>query len=414
MKQIGAIILSFEESGQLGNLSPWKGIDGAHLLRELREDVPVHGLVFLSTCNRVELIYSAPDDRHAALECAARRVLPDLPRGVQPRSLRGPAAVRHLLQLAAGLESMVLGETEIRAQLKAAFEEAPALDRRLRLVFQSVLRESREIRQSISLSRLPLSVASLATRRLCDMLGLERKGESAARIAIIGSGPMSQQAARYLSKFPVELVLINRTLSKVASLADVCGARVVRFTDFLERPRELGRLDAVISATSAPEPFITPELLEDIGLPGVVVDMAVPGDVSPDCMSLPGVRFVTMESMREELTRNQRRREEACAEAREKIDEAAFRVNADLIATLSGPVMARLQREVRDQSRQRLTELLDGRLRHLSSRDRRMLYTWAIQANRDLNRLHRRGLEAVLKHYYADLAVESRIESAGS
>ena len=76
--------------------------------------------------------------------------------------------------------------------------------------------------------------------------------------------------------------------------------------------------------------------------------------------------------------------------------------------------MARLQREVRDQSRRRLTELLDGRLRHLSSRDRRMLYTWAIQANRDLNRLHRRGLEAVLKHYYADLAVESRIESAGS
>ncbi|MCP5484800.1 MAG: hypothetical protein H7A22_04640 [Spirochaetales bacterium] len=130
-------------------------------------------------------------------------------------------------------------------------------------------------------------------------------------------------------------------------------------------------------------------------------------------MSLPGVRFVTMESMREELTRNQRRREEACAEAREKIDEAAFRVNADLIATLSGPVMARLQREVRDQSRRRLTELLDGRLRHLSSRDRRMLYT-GNPANRDLNRLHRRGTEAVLKHYYADLAVESRIESAGS
>jgi glutamyl-tRNA reductase len=400
---------------------PWKEVRPADVYEQLHCRLPaLEGFLFLSTCNRVEVIYTLADSNlHGNFAVEFIEVMPPLRPGLRPGFLSGNGAIRHLLRLSAGLESMVLGETEIRAQLKESFESAVALDKRLSMLFQHLFRESREIRARIPLNHLPLSVATLATGKLAERLGRRHRrdvGQFADRIAVIGSGPMSQQSARYLAKMGCEIVLINRTPAKVQDLARTLGAgvsAVVSFDQFLRDPEGVGPVAGVVSATSRNDAFLTPEIVgvlrdrfracqvesEPIR-PLVLIDMALPRDVHPDCEKLSGVEVIHMDSLREELAANRRRRQLAAAEADVLIDEILFRLNAEMIAGLSAPIMTRLQKNVRDKSRRHLDDLLSDRLSHLTARDRRVLYDWAIRANRELNRLHRRGLEDILRHYY--------------
>ncbi len=431
MDHIGCVILSFEEAGDLSGVVPWKEVRPEDVYEQLHSRLPaLGGFIFLSTCNRVEVIYTLSDcNLHGNFAVEFTDVMPRLRPGLRPSFLSGNGAIRHLLRLSAGLESMVLGETEIRAQLKESFESAVALDKRLKLLFQSLFRESREIRSRIPLNHLPLSVATLATGKLAERLGrrhrrdsgLGRSGETAVdRIGIIGSGPMSQQSARYLAKMGCPLVLINRTPEKVQELAETLSAsvetRVVSFDEFLNAPESVGPLAGLVTATSRNDAFLTPEIIASLSALNadandeetaeneirdlILIDMALPRDVDPACEELQGVEVIHMDSMREELAENRRRRQLAAAEADLLIDDILFRLNAQMIADLSSPVMTRLQKDVRNTSRRHLDDLLEDRLSHLSARDRRVLYDWAIRANRALNRLHRQGLEDVLRHYY--------------
>ncbi|MCR9141188.1 MAG: hypothetical protein NXI24_02980 [bacterium] len=431
MDHIGCVILSFEEAGDLSGVVPWKDVRPEDVYEQLHSRLPaLGGFIFLSTCNRVEVIYTVADSNlHGNFAVEFTEVMPALRPGLRPSFLSGNGAIRHLLRLSAGLESMVLGETEIRAQLKQSFESAVALDKRLKLLFQNLFRESREIRSRIPLNHLPLSVATLATGKLADRLGRRHRRDSGSsavhagsagagdsrhrdRIGIIGSGPMSQQSARYLAKMGCPLVLINRTPEKVRDLADSLSAavdtQVVGFDEFLNAPESIGPLAGLVTATSRSDAFLTTavvESLERVERDGekrdlVLIDMALPRDVDPTCEDLQGVEVIHMDSMREELAENRRRRQLAAAEADLLIDDILFRLNAQMISNLSSPVMTRLQKDVRNTSRRHLDVLLEDRLSHLSARDRRVLYDWAIRANRELNRLHRQGLEDILRHYY--------------
>ncbi|MEQ9364886.1 MAG: NAD(P)-binding domain-containing protein [Leptospirales bacterium] len=444
MDHIGCVILSFEEAGDLSGVVPWKDIRPEDVYEQLHSRLPaLGGFIFLSTCNRVEVIYTVADSNlHGNFAVEFTDVMPRLRPGLRPSFLSGNGAIRHLLRLSAGLESMVLGETEIRAQLKESFESAVALDKRLKLLFQNLFRESREIRSQIPLNHLPLSVATLATGKLAERLGRRHRrdsgranneetrtteaGHASDRIGIIGSGPMSQQSARYLAKMGCPLVLINRTPEKVQELADSLNAtvatRVVGFDEFLQAPERVGPLAGLVTATSRIDAFITPEIIARLRGPGaedskqdlVLIDMALPRDVAPACEDVSGVEVIHMDSMREELAENRRRRRLAAAEADLLIDDILFRLNAQMISDLSAPVMTRLQKNVRNISRRHLDVLLEDRLSHLSARDRRVLYDWAIRANRELNRLHKQGLEDILRHYYGNSESKADAVNAAS
>lgn len=412
MKHIGAVILSFEETGDLSGLVPWKQSRPEELFRELQRRTSLAGMIYLSTCNRVEFIYSLTDLSHTDFALTLMELMPGLPENVRPSFLHGRNAGRHLLRLTAGLESMVLGETEIRAQLKDAYDDAVRmglLDNRLRNLFQHIFREAREVRSSLPLENLPMSVATLAMKHLQPRLAREIAGRSEPPvIAIVGSGPMSRQSAEYLSKWfgdKVRLVLVNRTLSKIAETADRLGAELLSFDRFLAAPEKIGPVLGLITATSRSDAFCSPALVEclrgkDAQGSLYLVDLALPGDVEPAVATMPGVDLLDMEGLREELEANSRKRKEAAELAREAIDAALYRVKAHLILNLAGPVMRDIQKDVRDRSRARLDDLLANRLAHLSARDVRVIYQWAIQANRDLNRIHRRGLEDILRKYY--------------
>lgn len=424
MLQIGTVILSFEEAGDLSAMLPWKSQDvWAVRARIMERGVPLLGFVPVSTCNRVEFYYSlstARESAHSQFLNALNEVLPPLAEGIEPLHLKGREAARHLLRLGSGLESMVLGETEIRAQLKDAFQEAhemEGLDKRLRVLFQHAFQESRGIRNTVPMGRLPLSVAAIATRHLLRKIAPQAenlKDLKEARLeetaVIIGSGPMSRQAAEVLSRYFRSIVLVNRSLGKIEAMADRLHATMVPFANFIENPLLVckdGRAPAaIVTATSRDDAFITPEflrrLLDGCDGPGriCVVDMALPPDVDPACESDGRVSLVTMETIRQELQNNRDKREEASRLAGGEIDASLIRMEAAMIAAVSSGLLREIQREIREKSRLELETLLGSRLSHLKAKDIRMLYDWAIRAHREMNRIHKRGIESVLAHYY--------------
>jgi len=424
MKYIGTIVLSFEEAGELSKIVPWKIGSPEKIFQELKkEGLPVGGMVYLSTCNRVEFIYTLTDpERHSDFILSLIEKLPALEAGIRPKTYQGRRALLHLLRLSSGLESMVLGETEIRAQLKDSFDSSKKkkmIDSRLNVLFRNLFQEARLIRSSISMSNLPLSVATLATKYL------QQNEETLLRSGsyiIIGSGPMSKQAAEYLSKSDRKLIMVNRTPEKVKDHAERIGASVVSFDNFINDTESLGPIAAVITATSHPEAFITKEFTTSIinrnnsGIKNkkslAFVDMAMPPDVNPEVEDLSEVTLISMESLKKELEKNKKKREEAALEAEEFIEESLFRIEVNLISGMSGPIISKLQKKIKNKARDHLNLLLEDRLSHLTKKDRRLLYTWAIQANRDMNRIHRDGLETMLRTLYShDEQQRERTES---
>lgn len=410
MKNIGVIILSYEEAGDLSGLIPWKSDNPYQIYQALLEqDLPISGFIFLSTCNRVEIVYTLEDPAyHSEMLNTMLDTMPELESGIMPTQFTGRRAIRHLLRLASGLESMVLGETEIRAQIKDAFEDAreyEMLDKRLRILFQYVFGESRKVRNSIPLANLPISVATLATRSMQQIHG---DNEIENPIVIIGSGPMSRQSAEYLTKSGRKLILVNRTLERVEELARRMGAELHSFDRFMDDPQSIGPISGIVTATSRADAFITPTLVEQYKkLSGnspeklVLVDMALPPDVDPACQNLEGVELVSMETLRVELEENKQKRVLAAQMANEHIEDAIFRIEANMVTDLSSDIVKELQRDIRERSREKLENLLEDRLSHLSKKDRNLIYTWAIQAHKEMNRIHRRGLETVIKNYCA-------------
>lgn len=420
MKRIGTIVLSFEEVGELSALYAWKSLESRDIYGEtsLFKDIPLTALVHLSTCNRVEFIYCATtgSDHDKICDRIMHR-LPPLHATIKPRFLRGQEAMLHLLRLATGLESMVLGETEIRAQMKRAFEgaeDANMLDVRLRTLFQYIFQEARNIRASIPMDNLPLSMPALSIKKLrekwhaVNSVSDSVDSNSIPAVVVIGSGPMSHQAMEYLSKWAPRLVWVNRTISKIESAANKFRAEALSFDKFVKEPQVAGRVGAIVSATSRKDAFLTPELITSIKGNRVtkhnllLVDLALPPDVDPGCGNLEGVEIYNLDNLQKELENNKQNRKNAAVFAESMLKESLIRIEARIIAALSGKIVKTIQAEVQDASRKHLDLLLSEKLSHLTKKEKRMLYSWAIQSNKDLNRIHQRGIESVLHYYYSE------------
>jgi glutamyl-tRNA reductase len=214
---------------------------------------------------------------------------------------------------------------------------------------------------------------------------------------------MSKAAAEYIYKWGGrQLVMVNRTVSKIADTAALLQAQTLSFDDFVSNPGAVGPVRAILTATSSSKPVITASLLSSLntlhGQKPVVVDLALPADTAEDAKPL--CRYIGLETIKRRLEENRARREEAAAKASMYVEEAKYRLEAEWIALVSAPVLREFQQDVLDRSRQKLELLLNGHLSHLSSRDRRILHDWAIRFNRDMNRIHRAGVERMLKFYY--------------
>jgi glutamyl-tRNA reductase len=281
----------------------------------------VHEAVLLSTCNRTEAYVVAEDaaaGTHTVLAfwCDYHGLSPQ---DVEPYvyALRGADAVRHLFRVAAGLDSMMVGETQILGQVREAFGAArasratgPLLD----ALFRQAIATSRQVRQRTGIERGSLSVPGAAVEVARQLLG----GLAGRRVLVLGAGEMAELTVRHLVEAGCGgVVVCNRTLEHARPLAERLGGVAVRFD---ELGRSLAEVDILVTSTAAPHPVVEPELVAQAVQgrrePLVIVDIAVPRDVHPAVGRLPGVRLLNVDDLQavSEAARQARQAEIAHAE----------------------------------------------------------------------------------------------------
>ena len=276
--------------------------DVPKLLDELRTAPAISEVLLLSTCNRIE-IYADVARFHPALaeisSVLARHAgltVPDL--GEHLYVHFAEAAVGHLFSVAAGLDSMVVGESQILGQLRSAYAtavQASTVGSVLHDLAQTSLRVGKRAHTETGIDRAGASVMSVAIGDAATALGpLDGR-----RVVIVGAGSMGALAASTLRRRGIlDLAVANRSAERARRLADSVGGRAVAMDDL---PAEIAKADLLVSATGAiglvlPASSIRPRA----GRPLVIVDIALPRDVDPAVAARPEVTYLDLDSLRKD------------------------------------------------------------------------------------------------------------------
>jgi glutamyl-tRNA reductase len=267
---------------------------------ELRSRPPLGEALILSTCNRVELYAASPDPAagFASVEAFLGARVPFASNDFFYRR-HGPDAIRHLFRVVSGLESMVLGETEILGQVKKAYSLAAgsgATSRHLNKLFQRAFNVAKEVRTRTNITRGPVSVGSAAVDLAEKIFGRL----STCRVMILGAGETSELTARALMSRGVHAIFVsNRSYDRAQHLAGETNGHAINFDQWHE---QFDDIDILISSTSAPHLVVTPEKLARAmhrrgNRPLFVIDLAVPRDVDPAVNDLDGVYLYDIDAL---------------------------------------------------------------------------------------------------------------------
>jgi glutamyl-tRNA reductase len=323
----------------------------------LQEAAAAAGLaefVILSTCNRTELYAATADARRRLAEVPQdlAHLLPtiaDLPAPqLQPHTYRltGSDVVRHLCRVAAGLDSMVIGESEILGQVAAAYERAAAESMAgplLEAAFRAATGSGRRARTETGICRLPTSVSTEAIRLLADIAGpLEDLS-----VLLVGTGKMGRLAGESLrSHGGRRITVVSRTARHAEELAGEWGAVGLAWHDL---PAAIREADAILCSTGAPHAVVTREVVERaIGTGGdgrrrVFVDIAVPRDVEPEVATLPAVELYDIDALQQRLQGNLDRRRSEIPAVERIIDEEVARFEDWLRGATLRPLLSQMR-----------------------------------------------------------------------
>jgi len=343
--------------------------------RELADALAASDVVVLSTCNRLEVAYGREEGHPPeARDLVVLREVLGLPEEAARLHLHtGRGAARHLFRVAGSLDSLVLGEDQILTQVREAFARAEAarlVGGLLRPLFQSALEVGKLVRSSTELSSHPVSVVSIAVALMRERLVAGRP-----RVAVLGAGAMGELVARHLTDAGIgPLLFANRDPARAERLAAAFAGRAVSLEAFRAQPPEL---DALVSATTAPQPVLEAPDLARLARSGrlFAVDLAVPRDLAP-CDD-PRVELVDLEALRERAAHNRDLRRAAALEA-EALIEAKIDVFARrLVGRALSQTLAELQAETADILERELAALRRERLGELSAAQREAVERWA-------------------------------------
>lgn len=286
--------------------------------------------VVLSTCNRVEL-YSACDREDAAEALTSLHdyllghfdLTGEQREAVTCYKLSHSDAARHLFRVVSGLDSMVLGETEIFGQVKAAYDvalKAGATGRALNKLFQRAFSVGKQVRNETTIQRGSTSVGSVAVEVAEKIFGSLRE----CRVLLIGAGDMSRTCAQsLLSRGARSIIISNRSHDRAVELAREMGGEALHFDGW---ERAVQDVDIIISSTSAPHFVVTPQLVEPVmrkrhGRPLYVIDIAVPRDVDPGVNDIEEVYLYDLDALQIIADEGRRERERALVLCEEIIEE---------------------------------------------------------------------------------------------
>ncbi len=306
-------------TADIATLEAFRFPDEAAFLREARERF--RGVLLLQTCNRVEvLVQGDARSLEAFLQEQGRRDF---------MVIEGEAVPRHLLELAAGIDSLVVGEDQILGQLKTALataEEAGAANSVIGLCITKAVHVGVRIRRQTQINRGAVSVGSAAVTLAEKLLGTLRD----RHILVVGSGEMGLLVTQALSAKDLTAIYVaNRTYERAVVLAEKIGGRAVNFKDLY---RYIALSDVVISCTAAPHPVIRTEEVREVMEERlwpldrhprhlVLIDIAQPRDVEDEVRSIEGVHLFTIDDLKNVNDAAMDSRRSEANRAREIIDE---------------------------------------------------------------------------------------------
>ena len=289
-------------------------------LDSIRSITGIEEAAVLSTCNRTEMICWSNDQSNSkdlGSWLADHRKFEAAALNQHLYEYHDVDAIHHVLRVACGLDSMVLGENEILGQLKTAYQDAVAnksLGKYLDRLFQHSFASAKKVRTETAIGDSPVSVAYAAVS-LAERIFTDLKKQSAL---LIGAGETIELAARHLQGRGVKnIVIANRTLSNAQKLANQFDAEAISLADISER---LPAVDIVISSTASPTPVIGKGAVERAlkqrrRKPIFIVDIAVPRDVEPQVAKLDDIYLYTVDDLQNVVSDNLKARRNAAAKA---------------------------------------------------------------------------------------------------
>jgi glutamyl-tRNA reductase len=287
--------------------------DQAAMGQRLKSVGELSEVVLLWTCNRVE-IYGVAPEVNGNVEAMFRR-LTARPDGLASKlyCYENTHAIRHLFEVAGGLDSMVLGETEITGQVKTAYEtarEAKLTGKVLNRLFQKALQTSKEIRTRTGIGSGATSVGSVAVTHVNEIFGPRLPEQT---IMVIGAGKMAETCIRHLDKRGAKsLIVANRSLDRARELATQFGGKAVHFDACFDA---MADADIVVSSTGCPYTLIEKEHIAAVmerrgGRDLVIIDIAVPRDVAPAVGDIEGVHLFDIDDLENTVRQTLSHREE--------------------------------------------------------------------------------------------------------
>lgn len=350
----------------------------AEALDRLRAKFPQSEAVVLSTCNRVE-VYVASDEPQAAPDQRQMAEFLAEFHGVQLDEFfnqlltcTGEEAVEHLFTVAASLDSMVVGEPQISAQVKQAYELAAthqSVGPLTHQIFQAALRVAKRVATETSINEKRVSIPSIAVADLARSI-FERFDDK--RVLVVGAGEMAEETLRYLQHEGAHHVtVINRSFERARQLAERWQGSARPWGELLPA---LIEADLVVSTTGANEPIVTAAKYREIERQRAqrdlfILDLAVPRDFEPAMGECLNVYLYSLDDLQAACERNQHERQKEWPRAIAIVKDEASQFMAELNHRATGPIIRRL-REGWQQPKDDELRRLFNRLPQLDQRGR--------------------------------------------
>ncbi|MBN3262265.1 glutamyl-tRNA reductase [Pectobacterium brasiliense] len=321
-------------------------------LDSLLQQPLVQGGVVLSTCNRTELYLSVDEQENQREQlilwlCEYHQLRPEEVNG----SLywhQDNAAVSHLMRVASGLDSLVLGEPQILGQVKKAFAESQrghSLSSELERLFQKSFTVAKRVRTETDIGASAVSVAFAA----CTLARQIFESLADVTVLLVGAGETIELVARYLREHKVQkMVIANRTRERAQALATEVGAEVITLAELDE---QLVQADIVISSTASTLPIIGKGMMERTlkarrNQPMLMVDIAVPRDIEPEVGKLPNVYLYSVDDLHAIIQHNLAQRKAAAVQAESIVQQES----SDFMAWLRAQSAVETIRDYRAQA----------------------------------------------------------------
>ena len=287
--------------------------------QQLREHQSIKEVAILSTCNRTEIytLIEAGNVRPVIDWLSNFHSLPFEDVARYSYIHEDQAAIAHIMRVASGLDSMVLGEPQILGQLKDSYDLAKKenlLGSGLELLFQQVFATAKKVRTETGIGTNPISIAYAAVN-LSQRIFTDLKTSTAL---LIGAGETIELVARHLKNAGVaKMIIANRTVERAQALADEVQGKAVALKEI---PNKLANADIVISSTAAPLPILGKGMVEDAlkvrrHKPMLMIDIAVPRDIESQVGELDDIFLFTVDDLKETIEENLAARREAAEEA---------------------------------------------------------------------------------------------------